>query len=230
MDVGRETRLLLVSDLPRYQRIPHLVSGRGSRDDLLLPPGEVAALLEKSVVVEEKLDGACVSVWWNRGRVECALRSGPGGSDRAGQLGRLRAWLLERSDALRPLLESGNVLYAEWMLLTHTVRYVGLPALLIGLDLLLAGHGFLLPVDRDHRLREAGIESPPTLFRGVLQGSDALQRLLGRSRFGDEPMEGLVVRTLDGSEPRLAKLVRPDFERVSDESWKQGRPLNTVLS
>lgn len=212
-----------------YQRIPHLVPGRGSRDDLLLSPGEVAELLEKPVAVEEKLDGACVSVWWNRGRVDCALRSGPEGSDRAGQLGRLRAWLLERSDALRLLLESGDVLYAEWMLLTHTVRYVGLPALLIGLDLLLPGQGFRVLDDRDRRLGEAGLVSPPVLFRGVLHGSQGLERLLATSRFGDERMEGLVVRTLDGSEPRLAKLVRPDFERVDDECWKRGRPLNAVV-
>lgn len=191
--------------------------------------GEIASLLEKPLAVEEKLDGACVSVWWNRGRVDCALRSGLGGSDRAGQLGRLRAWLLERSDALRLLLESGNVLYAEWMLLTHTVRYGGLPALLIGLDLLIPERGFLAPADRDRCLREAGLEIPPPLFRGVLPGPAALQGLLGTSKFGAEPMEGLIVRTLDGSEPRLAKLVCPNFERLSDDSWKQGRPLNSVL-
>jgi RNA ligase len=218
-----------VSDPPPYPRIPHLVPGRGSRDDLLLSQGKLAALLEKPLVVEEKLDGACVAIWWNRGRVDCALRSGTGGLDRAGQLGRLRPWLLERSDTLRPLLEAGDTLHAEWMLLTHTVRYVRLPAALVGLDLSVPGQGFRLPEDRDRRLQDVDLMSPPVLFRGVLPGLEGLEQLLGTSQFGDEPMEGLVARTLDGSEPRLAKLVRPGFDRISDESWKQGRPLNVVV-
>lgn len=45
---------------PPYPRIPHLVRGRGTSDDVVLPGAEVAALLGRPVLVEEKLDGANV--------------------------------------------------------------------------------------------------------------------------------------------------------------------------
>jgi len=67
-----------------------LVSGRGTADDLVLAAPAVASLLGSPVLVEEKVDGANVVLWMEDGRVEAALRSGPGAMDRAGQLGPLR--------------------------------------------------------------------------------------------------------------------------------------------
>lgn len=217
-----------MSGPPPYPRIAHLVAGRGTRDDLELSDARVAALLGRPVVVEEKLDGANVVIWADGGRINCALRSGVGGQDRAGQLGPLRAWLGARIPALQSLLSDGRALYAEWLLLTHTVAYDALPSHLVGLDVF-DGAGEPLPVDqRNALLDRAGLAHPPELFRGRLGGMTQLEGLLGLSRVGAQPMEGLIVRPLDGREPRLAKLVRPGFVPLPDAQWAAGRPRNGV--
>ena len=134
---------------PPYPRIPHLVGGRGTEDDLVLAARAVASLLGEPVLVEEKVDGANVVLWTEGGRVEVALRSGPGAMDRAGQLGPLRAWAAEHDDMLRQVLVDGTALYAEWLLLTHSSSYDRLPSYLVALDLWRPSTGFLTVGERD---------------------------------------------------------------------------------
>lgn len=211
-----------------YPRIHHLVPGRGTRDDLVLGETEVRNLLRVPTRVEEKLDGANVHVWWEDGWLRCATRSGEGGQDRAGQLGPLRAWLATRADQLRPLLERGSVLFGEWLLLEHSIHYSSLPAFLIGLDIWDPELGWLDADQRDERLTAAGLTLPPVIHRGVVGSLDGLERLLGPSRVGGSMMEGLVVRRLDGGEPRLAKFVAPSFRQIDEAAWRSGRPHNEV--
>jgi RNA ligase len=213
---------------PKYPRVPHLIAGRGAGDDVLLRRAAVDELLEREVVVEEKLDGANVVVWLDDDRLTCALRSGPGGQDRARQLGPLRGWLAERGDPLRHLLGSGRTLYGEWLLLTHTIAYDELSAYLVGLDILLSDGRFARVDERNRLVSAAGIPRPPELFRGVPGGLAALERLIGQSRAGAQTMEGLIVRTLDGSEPRVTKIVRPAFAPAGDDAWRSGRPRNLL--
>jgi atypical dual specificity phosphatase len=179
------------------------------------------------VLVEEKLDGASVVLWRKDVRVECALRSGVGTQDRGKQLGPLRAWIGERSDRLRELLD-GRALYGEWLLLSHAVAYDALPDYLVALDLWNPDSAFAVPDVRNELCARAGLTTPPQLFRGALKDVDQLEAMLGRSRAGSAPMEGAVVRTLDGAEPRIAKLLRADFSPASDPEWRRGRPRNQL--
>lgn len=213
---------------PSYPRVAHLVAGRGGRDDTALRPDEVAALLDGPVVVEEKLDGANVVLWLDRDVIQSATRGGPGARDRAGHLGPLRAWVAERSDELRSLLAGGDALYAEWLLLTHGLAYDRLPAHLVALDVRRPDGTFAAVDERNARCSSAGLAVPPELFRGVLADVASVEALLGPSRVGAVEAEGVVVRTLDGRPPRLAKLVRAGFTQASDEAWARGRPRNRV--
>jgi hypothetical protein len=216
-----------MNEPPSYPRIPHLVPGRGTQDDRVLGPNEADAFLTRPVLVEEKLDGANVVVWLHDGRVECALRSGSGAQDRGRQLGPLRAWLAERTDRLRVLLDE-RALYAEWLLVAHGVRYDALSAYLVGLDLWSPTSGFVAPDIREELLTQARLVTPPELHRGPIGSIDRLEGLLGRSHAGSEPMEGVVVRTLDGREPRIAKLLRSGFSPATDAAWRRGRPRNLL--
>ncbi len=230
-----------------YPRIPHLVPGRGTRDDRVLAPAEATSLLAGEVVVEEKLDGANASLWLEGASVQAALRSGPGSMDRAGQLGPLRAWVGHRHDTLAALLRgapqlgpppaapdaearpgSGLVLYAEWLYLSHTVAYDRLESLLVALDLRRADGSFLTVDQRDARCSPAGVALPPRLWRGVAHKVQVIDDLLGPSRHGPAPAEGVVVRPVDGSEPRVAKLVPAGFSPLADEEWARGRPHNRL--
>lgn len=215
---------------PPYPRIAHLLPGRGTRDDLVLSATERHAVLHRPVVVEEKLDGANVTLWWQDGWVACAGRSGPDGQDRARQLGPLRAWVAEHADQLRPLLADDDVLYAEWLLLTHTVAYDRLPSYLVGLDLRHSDGTFATVDDRNGRLDGAGVARPPELFRGVLGSLEHVEAILATtSSVGSAAIEGVVVRTLDGGEPRLTKALARGFEPASDDEWQCGRPRNQVV-
>lgn len=213
---------------PPYPRMPHLVAGRGTRDDLVLDPADAAGLLARPVAVEEKLDGANVAVWLQEGRVSCSLRSGPGAMDRAGQLGPLRAWLAEHDEAMRQVLAGGAAVYAEWLLLTHTQAYDRLPAYLIVLDLWRVGSGFAAVDDRNGACRAAGLATPPELWRGTAGGAQVIEDLLGPSALGPGPMEGLVVRSLHDPGVR-AKMLRAGFRPLDDEAWGRGRrPRNRL--
>jgi hypothetical protein len=211
-----------------YPRIAHLIGGRGTKDDRTLETVQLDQLMAKEVVVEEKLDGANVVLWATDHRVECALRSGPGGIDRAGQLGPLRAWVAERTGRLRELLADGCVLYAEWLYIVHTVHYVSLPSYLVALDLRLPDCSFLAPDARTEACRAVGLPVPPELWRGVPGRVATLEALLGQSRWGPETAEGIVIRTVDGTEPRIAKLLRSGFNPLKDDDWKRSRPHNTL--
>lgn len=210
-----------------YPRVAHLVAGRGSRDDTVLSVDEVRGLLDGPVVVEEKLDGANVVLWLDGYEVRCATRGGQGAIDRAGQLGPLRAWVAEHGDALRQLLDPPTTaLYGEWLLLTHTVAYDHLASYLVVLDLLSGDGSWVGVEERNERCHEAGLVTPPELYRGALADVAAVEHLLGPSQVGSGAAEGVVVRALDGQAPRLAKLVRPGFEPMADAEWAGGRPRN----
>lgn len=139
---------------PAYPRTPYLwpAPGHQANSDRIVPRDQLDGWYEAPVVVEEKLDGANISLWLDdRGRIEVASRGGPDAQDRAGQLGRLRAWAADHDEALRELLGDGHSLYGEWLWLTHGTRYDALPDWLIVLDLWAPPLGFLSLIERDRR-------------------------------------------------------------------------------
>ncbi len=214
---------------PPYPRIPHLAVGRGTRDDLFLDAAAASDLLGSEVVVEEKLDGANVVIWFDESdTVKCAPRGGPDAMDRAGQVGPLRAWLALHEMRLRSGLPWWPAVYAEWMLLAHSVRYTALPSYLVVLDLWDPNRGFAGVDERDAWCEAAGLVSPPRLWTGAPGSVAFIERLIGTSVWGSEAAEGVVVRRLDVGVPRMAKLLRADFRRLQDKSWRSRRPRNRL--
>ncbi len=213
---------------PPYPRIPHLVGGRGTKDDLVLAPERLASLLGQPVLVEEKIDGANVVLWIEGGTIEVALRAGPGAMDRAGQLGPLRAWTATSDDMLRQVLVDGAALYAEWLLLTHSSAYDRLPSYIVVLDLWRPESGFLPVGERDSACASAGLITPPPVWTGVPGSIASVEKLLGPSAWGPAVAEGLVIRSL--ADPGLrAKLVPAGFRRLDDDEWRRGRPRNRLV-
>ncbi len=217
---------------PSYPRVPHLSPApAATSDDRLLAPKVRDELLRHPIRVEEKLDGANVMLWMARdGTLSAATRGGVGAMDRAGQLGPLRAWAAERTDALRDALVDNRVLYGEWLWLTHAIRYHALPDWFFGFDVLDADGSWMVPTDRDELLRSAGVAAPPLLFSGTLGSHEALDDLLGPSCFGAPAAEGVVVRASPNVSilPRVAKLVAPAFRRVSDDQWRRKHERNAL--
>lgn len=215
--------------MPPYPRIPHLVPGRGSRDDLVLGRSERDALLSVDLEVEEKIDGANVMCWVDDGIVHCSGRSGIEGADRARQFGALRAWASGHTDALSALLAPGDVLYGEWLLITHTLPYDRLPDLFVALDLRRSDGEFVGGSDRRTVLGNAGLQLPPLVGRGRFT-LDQLEAATTRAAWADSPAEGVVIRPLEPQPhlPRVAKLVRAGFAPIDDAEWRSGRPRNRL--
>jgi len=206
---------------PPYPRIAHLPPvGVPVRDDLVLSDKEAACLLAGEVVAEEKLDGANVAVWLNgAGIPQAATRGGPGALDRGNQLGPLRGWVAAHGDELRALLAPGDVLYGEWLWWRHAAAYDALPDWLVGIDLADSAGGFAGVDERNRRLAGVSVPAPPPLGHGRFRGRSELEKCLRRSRFGPDPAEGLIVRSLAGR--RVAKVVREEFVARSDEDWRR---------
>lgn len=212
---------------PPYPRTPYLwASGAITRGDRVLAAAEISNWLLHPVVVEEKLDGANVSIWWERSQLQVASRGGPDAMDRGGQLGPLRSRVNAGYGQLQPLLENGLVLFAEWLWLTHTVRYDQLVDYLVVLDLWHPGEGFVDLRERDRLSRAHELVVPPRLFDGVLGAEDALVKLMGRSRLGSELMEGVVLRRDDG---QRCKVLRPGFVGAGDADIGRGRNVLAPL-
>lgn len=207
--------LLNLLDVPTYPRTPYLWRDDGRRVNVV-PDDEVRSWFISPVVVEEKLDGANVSFWLDSGQICAASRGGPDAVDRAGQLGRVKGWAAARYQQLTGLLGEGRVLYGEWLWMRHSTAYDRLPDWLIVLDVRDPAGDFMALPERDRLALDAGLTVPPRIFEGVLGSRDRLSALLGASRFGREPMEGLVIRRPDGAR---CKIVRPGFVRRSDDEW-----------
>lgn len=204
----------MTADPPSYPRTPHLWPPPGRDARLVLAAHEAQRWLREPVVVEEKLDGANVSVWLD-GRLQVASRGGAGAMDRAGQLGRLRAWVAERADHLTALLADGWVLYGEWLWLQHGVGYDRLPDWLVALDLWHPGEGFAPLAERDARCSAAGLSVPPRLFSGVVGSRERLASLMTRSVLSSAAAEGLVLR----AGGRRCKVVHAGYRRLDDTGW-----------
>ena len=158
--------------------------------------------------------------------MQVAPRGGADAMDRAGQLGRLRAWAAERLPDLTVLLDDGWVLYGEWLWLRHGVAYDAAPDWLVALDLWRPDRGFAALADRDERCAAASLVLPPTLFTGVLGDRRTLEDLIGAFRLAhDAAAEGVVVRRADG---QRCKVVRSGFVRRDDADWSGAREHNRL--
>ena len=190
----------------------------------MLSAQDAGRLLAKAVVVEEKVDGANAVVWLEGDRLECAIRGGAESMDRAGQLGPIRAWVAERNDQFHQLLERGCALVRR-MVLSHAHHRVR-PAARIPHRTRpsVAERRVRFNKRAQPAVRFVGVPVPPELWCGTPGDVGAIEALIGPSRYGPGLAEGVVVRTVDGTEPRIAKLLRAGYEPLGDSAWRAQAP------
>jgi len=212
-----------------YPRVPHLApSPAVTADDAVLSPDQREKVLRAEVVVEEKLDGMNLMLWIDGGAPQVGTRGGADTSDRSGERGRVRSWASMHADELVAGLGDGYVLYGEWLRRRHAVPYERLPAELVGLDVFDRSDGDFLNIHaRDALLERMGVARPPLRFRGTLTSLDRLEQLFGPSAFADSKAEGLVIRTVDGTDPRIAKHIDPSWRHAGSAPWSGANLLAT---
>jgi len=215
-----------LSDFFRFPHTPHIAwLGQGMpRDDKVLAPHEVAALLAGPVRVEEKLDGA-----------NLGISLGPDGALRAqnrgqyliepfrSQFSRLSSWLAQHHDALTEKLTDDLILFGEWCAAKHSLDYQSLPDWLVVFDVYdRRAQCFWSSARRNEFAAALGLSVVPLIYEGSASLS-ALKEILvtSTSRYRHGPPEGLMIRqeSTDWCEAR-AKLVRAEFTQTISEHWR----------
>jgi hypothetical protein len=217
-----------MSSFFRFPHTPHLAwLGRGEpRDDKVLSPAEAATLLGGDLVVEEKLDGANIGFSLDdEGQLRVQNRGSylqPGES--APQFRPLWPWVARHTEALEATLGASLMLFGEWCLAVHSVRYAQLPDWFLGFDVYdLAAGRFWDTQRRNTLLGQLGLPPVPRVARGRFTLS-ALSALVAESAVGGGPMEGVVVRCeAEGWTHARAKLVSPQFTQAIEGHWSRGR-------
>lgn len=208
-----------------FPRTPHLAwSGHVGRDDLQLSEEESLAFLARMTVVQEKLDGANVSIRVSAGRVVLENRGKPISAHR--QFDRFKAWA-----AARDVGSLGDlVLYGEWLYATHGTAYDALPDYFLGYDVYDPSRGFLASTTVRQVCADLAVAAVPDL-PFVSDRAGLLRLASDRSSFGRGPREGVYCRIEeDGLCLGRAKLVRPGYAPRSDAAWRQGIVHNHVAS
>lgn len=216
-----------MTDFFRFPHTPHLAwLGEGSpRDDKVMSPSEVAALLAGDVVVEEKLDGANVGLSLAPdGSLRAQNRGQYLAEPHAGQFARLPSWLAQHGEGLRAVLKPNLILFGEWCAARHSLGYATLPDWFLLFDVYdRTADRFWSTPRRNELASRAGLVTVPQVLHGKAT-VPTLKKLVGdtASRYRAGALEGVVIRreSVDWCEAR-AKLVRPDFTQAIDTHWRK---------
>lgn len=217
-----------VTDFFRFPHTPHIewMSRGQPRGDKVLSPAEAASFVAGEVVVEEKLDGA-----------NLGFSVGPDGALRAqnrgqyllrpftGQFSRLDDWLAVHEDRLFDSLTESLIVFGEWCAARHSLGYDRLPDWWLVFDVYDRGAQRFWSTTRRNQLADLMRSAEvPCLYSGHV----SLARLRGLvtnqlSRFGETPIEGVIVRREDAQWlHERAKLVRADFTQAITQHWRAG--------
>jgi ATP-dependent RNA circularization protein (DNA/RNA ligase family) len=212
-------------DFQKFPRTPHLfwLGESSPRGDKVLDTETAREWLRGSAIVEEKVDGANVGFSVDdAGRVRVQNRGSFVEPGRHPQFQPLTRWLAGREEALREALGSTLILFGEWCYAKHSVAYDLLPDWFLAFDVLDRATGrFYCRARREGLVRDLGLTSVPLLAEGRFDRA-SLAKLLGPSRVGEGPMEGIYVRWDEGDWlARRAKIVRPGWLGANEGHWSR---------
>jgi hypothetical protein len=220
----------------KYPRTPHLFGSRGTDDDKHLGEAEsLRFLADKSLIVEEKLDGTNVGIHFTAaGKMALQCRGHLITEGMHPQYDLFKQWAVVKRSLLEDRLGTRFILFGEWLYARHSIHYRRLPHYFFEFDIYDKEAKAFLSLDRRmNLLKGSGIQTVPVLHRGSVD-RDNLGALIGPSLFAsqfenpltkrtDEIMEGLYLRTeTNDVVSRRAKFVRPEFvEKVKQSSHWQ---------
>ena len=181
--------------LRKYPRTRHLWGSRLQPGDEDLEAAPFAEIEGRSLVVEEKLDGANAAVSfddddrpWLQSRGHYLT-----GGYRERHFDLFKTWAMCHRDALHAVLGSRYVMYGEWLYAKHTVFYDRLPHYFMEFDVLDRDTGeFLSTPRRRALLGEAPVCSVPVLHEGVARSIEALSERVGPSLYKSEGWSGVL--------------------------------------
>lgn len=209
----------------KFPHTPHLAwLGPGSpRADKVLSPDEAQQFLSGPIVVEEKVDGANIGIYFDAtGTMQVKNRGTVLQPGCHPQFQALWPWLAQRHESLHDALKGNLILFGEWCFAVHSVRYRGLPDYFIGFDIYdRRERKFWSATRRNEWARPLDIFTAQAIDTGEYTLRDLESLLLPlHSHFGDQLAEGLYLRKDKGDWLQdRAKLVRSEFLQSIGEHW-----------
>jgi hypothetical protein len=224
-----------VTEFFRFPRTPHLVwlGQDEARDDKVLSADEARELLDGSVLVEEKVDGANVGLSLSDTGIRAQNRGAYVERETCHpQFKPLFRWLDVHRHALTDALDPNLILFGEWCYAVHSVRYTKLPDWFLAFDVYdRHREEFWTAARRNALIDRIGLARVPQIAHGGFAVPELIQ-MLGPSQVSDGPAEGVYVRRENND--RLvarAKVVRPEFVQQIDSHWSaRSMQTNTLLS
>lgn len=209
-----------------FPRTPHLHGSAAADDDRVLSAEETSEFLAHPLMVEEKVDGANVGVWFRADGAPVLQSRGHAlkGGDHP-QYAIFHQWVWERIDSLRETLGERRVLFGELLFARHRIAYTNLPDWFVAYDVLDRGAGRFVSVQCRNDLLAGIAPTVPVLATDlrVTSVEELVSRLHGTSAFGAERSEGLYLRRDDGAwSVTRAKWVRSGFE-PGNPNWSRTR-------
>ena len=210
-----------------FPSTPHLITlpGVSIREDKVLNEYERNEMLARLLVVEEKIDGANLTISFdehanlilkNRG----ALLTEPF----EGQWKKLKSWLNNHEETLFDALGTELILCGEWCYATHSVFYDRLPDWFLGFDIYQKDNKRFWSVKKRHELlTQIHLHEVPVLNQGRFSLKEIVE-LLSQSRYGSSQAEGIYLRHDEGDWlVSRAKLVRAEFIQTIEEHWTRSK-------
>jgi hypothetical protein len=197
--------------LQKYPRTRHIEGSRLQPGDEDLASVPFAELRGRSLVVEEKMDGANAALRFDeRGRLLLQSRGHYlRGGARERHFDLFKQWAGAHAPALHERLGHRYVLYGEWLYAKHTVFYDRLPHYFLEFDVLDTRDGvFLSTARRRALLQGAPLASVPVLHEGTLPSRRALSSLVRESLFKSAGWTARLERAAQARDVDVARVVR----------------------
>lgn len=208
-----------------YTSILHIPGSQVGRGDKVMDEGQARILTTKcrkgdTIVVQEKLDGSCVSIAKINGVIVPLIRAGYEAIASSKEQHRLfAAWVFERQGTFDFILEEGERLCGEWLAQAHGVRYDLSPPRqpFVPFDIMRPGEQYDDRATHEElidRVHSEGFDTPALLhIGGAYPVEKALSALGSRGFYGAiEKPEGVVYRCETGGRVEfIGKYVRSDF-------------------
>ncbi|MCO7223187.1 nucleotidyl transferase AbiEii/AbiGii toxin family protein [Pleionea sp. CnH1-48] len=202
-----------------YHSIPHLPSSRTGPADRHIDHHKASMLLQRAVhpddiiIVQEKLDGSCVSALRTDNDVIALGRDGTDARESLNVGRRLWAdWMDEHKARFEQLLLPGERVVGEWLALVHGTHYQLAHEPFVPFDIFTSDNQKIPYAELKVRAQDAEFSLPKTLHHGGPCSIEKALELLGDGHHGAvEAPEGAVWRLERGNRVLfLAKYVRHD--------------------
>lgn len=228
------------SIIKKFPRTKHLINlGAMSRDDLLFTKNELDEFLTNDIIIEEKVDGANLGIFYDYdvNEIKMQNRSHYVNSSIHSQFKLLDEWIKEHKEDLMKIFNNYNcIIYGEWLYTKHSINYTKLPNYFMAFDIYDKQTNSFFSRQKLEKELPKSLSIVPKLYEG--KGSIDLlkQQVNNKSNFYEGLVEGVYVRVDKGDiNVNRGKIVRSDFlqTNVKGETihWTRDKQIiNTIIN